>query len=233
MKRKPLDFASSHPLLVGTVLTPVGLKKLMAPASTVDLAEVRVDALLAAKVPLETISAALKQRRVPVLLTCRMQAEGGLYRWKAGERADALWTLLPHADAVDVELASRRELKTEIALARRLGKKVILSAHAIEKPVPAATLKKWASALHKEKPDVAKIAARIGTRADLRALATLLLNGSSQRWAVMGLGVHGASSRQVFAALGSALLYGYLDKPAAPGQPSAASLRPFRDAFAK
>lgn len=233
MKRKPLDFSGTRPLLAGTVLTPAGLAKIARPVPGIDLAEVRADALLAAKVPLELIAAALKKRTLPVLLTCRIPAEGGQHRWKAGERADALWTLLPHADAVDVELASVKELKTELALARRLGKKIVLSAHAIPKPVPAAALKKWAAALRKEKPDVAKIAARIETRADLRRLAALLLEEGTQRWAVMGLGAHGASSRQVFAALGSALLYGWLDKPAAPGQPSAAALRPFRDAFGK
>ncbi len=232
MKRRTLSFGTG-PLLAGTVLTAAGLKKILAPVPGIDLAEVRVDALLAAKVPLDVVAAALKRRALPVLLTCRIPAEGGHYSWKAGERADALWTLLPHVEAVDVELASVKELKTELALARRLGKKIVLSAHAIAKPVPAATLRKWAAALRREKPDVAKIAARIGTRADLRALAALLLEGTPQRWAVMGLGVHGASSRQVFAALGSALLYGYLDKPAAPGQPSAQSLRPFRDAFGK
>ncbi len=35
------------------------------------------------------------------------------------------------------------------------------------------------------------------------------------------LGPYAAQSRSVLAALGSRLVYGYLDEPAAPGQPSA------------
>jgi 3-dehydroquinate dehydratase-1 len=41
----------------------------------------------------------------------------------------------------------------------------------------------------------------------------------------MGVGPHAAQSRSVLAGLGSRLVYGYLDQPAAPGQPSAAAVR--------
>jgi 3-dehydroquinate dehydratase-1 len=41
----------------------------------------------------------------------------------------------------------------------------------------------------------------------------------------MGLGPHAAQSRSVLTALGSRLVYGYLDEAAAPGQPSAAEVR--------
>jgi 3-dehydroquinate dehydratase-1 len=43
--------------------------------------------------------------------------------------------------------------------------------------------------------------------------------------AVMGLGPYAAQSRSVLTALGSRLVYGYLDQAAAPGQPSAAEVR--------
>ena len=43
--------------------------------------------------------------------------------------------------------------------------------------------------------------------------------------AVMGLGPYAGQSRSVLTALGSRLVYGWLDKPAAPGQPSAAEVR--------
>jgi len=225
----PLRFPEGQPRLVGTIVTPRGLLKITRAAACADLAEIRVDALLEAGLALEEIERLLRRRKLPALLTCRIPAEGGRRAWKRDERIAAFEFLLPAADAIDVELASAVELKPVLSAARRQQKQVILSAHSIDKPVPAATLHRWVAAFHRAKPDVAKIAARIGNQDDLRALAALLLERPSrQRWAVMGLGRHGALSRHIFSALGSALLYGYLDEPAADGQPSAFALDRFR-----
>ena len=232
---RKLRLAAHSPLLVGTIVTARGLEKITAPrtarTSGHDLAEVRADALLKEGVPLDRIEKALRRRVLPVLLTCRIPAEGGLYPWRSGERGAVFQQLLPWTDAVDIELASLKELGAIVTAARLAKKKIVLSAHAIDKPVPPATLHKWVASLREAQPDVAKIAARIGSRADLQALARILLDrppGPHAHWAVMGLGPHGALSRHIFSALGSALLYGYLDEPAAPGQPSAFALDRFR-----
>jgi 3-dehydroquinate dehydratase-1 len=221
----PLRFTPGSTLLVETVVTPAGLKALRRKTASADLAEVRVDALLRAGLSAAKVLAALRGRALPILLTCRLPTEGGVYPWKKGERAAVLRLLLPQVEAIDVELASRQELRAEIALARRMGKKLVLSAHALAKPASEATLRRWVKGMKRARPDVAKIAAHLADAGDLRRLARLLFDHPGQRWAVMGLGPRGPHSRQIFAALGSALVYGYLDKPAAPGQPSAKALR--------
>ncbi|MDE1171386.1 MAG: type I 3-dehydroquinate dehydratase [Verrucomicrobium sp.] len=222
---KPLDF--SAPRVVGTVVTGAGLAKLARPPQGIGLVEVRADALLQDGLLLAEILHALRRRKVPVLLTCRIPEEGGLYAWERGERKETLRHLLPHAEAFDLELASLPSLKAEAAAARQAGKKLVLSVHSLaEAPSPAA-LRRWAAALRKARPDVAKIAAKAETAAHLRALARLFLEESERpgpAWAVMGTGPQAAASRIALGALGTALRYGYLDKPAAPNQPSAASL---------
>jgi 3-dehydroquinate dehydratase-1 len=72
---------------------------------------------------------------------------------------------------------------------------------------------------------ILKIAGHIASWRDLQRLAALLVNYPERQIAVMGLGPHAPQSRSVLAALGSRLVYGWLDKPAAPGQPSAADVR--------
>ncbi len=222
---------SAAPLIVATVTTARGLALLSKPAAVrgADLVEVRVDALLQAGLSLDAIEAALRRRALPVLLTCRIQAEGGVRAWKPGERTEAYAFLLHEAEAIDVELASQKELDGLLAAARQTGKAVILSAHSIPKPLRAAALRRLTAALRQARPTIAKIAARIDSRADLAALGRVLLEEKGkQPWAVMGVGPHGGLSREVLGALGSALVYGYLDQPAAPGQPEAKALAGFR-----
>ncbi len=213
------------PLFVGTVTTRRGLKLLTARIPEVDLIEVRLDALLAKGVDLENILDSLRRRKNPVLLTLRLPEEGGLYPWAIGERSALFTALLPDVDSIDVELAAIQELAPILALAKRSKTPVVLSAHSIHLPVALVTLKKWTAALRRARPEVAKIAVHVGDRADLAALARILLQDGRQKWAVMGLGPQGTLSRVVLGALGSTFLYGYLDAPAAPGQPSVKKLR--------
>ena len=59
---------------------------------------------------------------------------------------------------------------------------------------------------------ILKIAARIKSWRDLQQLAALLVNHPDWPLAVMGLGPYAAQSRSVLTALGSRLVYGYLDQ---------------------
>ena len=62
------------------------------------------------------------------------------------------------------------------------------------------------------------------SEADLETLRTLLLSDWQTPLCVIGMGDLGASTRISFAKMGSCLTYGYLDRPMAPGQISAAAL---------
>jgi 3-dehydroquinate dehydratase-1 len=218
-------FPASHPAVLGTVTTPSGLRRLAHKTLPAGAVEVRLDALLARKTPVEKIEAALKARKHPVLLTPRIPAEGGQHAWKLAARRDLCLRLLPHAEAIDIELATAHALAPVIAEARRTGKTVILSAHALKRPATPAQIARWTAQFDPQPRTILKVAAQIKSWRDLQQLAALLINHPGWSVAVMGLGPHAAQSRAVLTALGSRLVYGYLDQPAAPGQPSAAEVR--------
>lgn len=217
----------TSPQLVGTVTTPVGLRKLCAKTSPADLIEVRADVLLSGGMTVGQLSEAMAKRKHPVLLTLRLGAEGGAGTWAKGEREATFLLLMQHAEWIDLELASFRKMQSVAMAARRGKKKIVLSAHAINKPATAARFARWERdfAAHAREVAICKIAARIEKRADLHRLAGLMIREPRLPWALMGLGPDAAQSRAVLAGLGSRLAYGYLDEPAAPGQPSAAKLR--------
>jgi 3-dehydroquinate dehydratase-1 len=220
-----MKFPTHYPVVVGTVTAAEGLRLLARAKGPADLVEVRVDALLAEKVTLEKIEAALKRRRCPVLLTLRIPAEGGQVSWKAKARRETFLRLLPEVEAIDVELATAGAMAPVIEEARRLGKTVVFSAHAIARPASEAQVAKWVGGFDHRPGTILKIAARIKSWRDLQRLAALLVNRPEWPVAVMGLGPYAGQSRAVLAALGSRLVYGYLDRAAAPGQPSAAEVR--------
>src|ERR1700733_4091157 len=119
-----MKFPEAHPVVLGTVTTAVGLRLLAKRQAAPDALEVRVDALLAAKVSVEKIEAALRTKQQPVLLTLRIPTEGGQLVWKAKERRDIFLRLLPLVEAIDVELATARAMQPVIDEARRMGKAV-------------------------------------------------------------------------------------------------------------
>lgn len=209
------------PLVVGTLSTPAGLRRLRG-AEAADLVEVRGDALLQAGATVGQIHDAMAKRQTPVLLTLRTPEEGGARSWENAERIATFLLLMPAADAVDIELASFGKMRRVAAEAEKTGKRLVVSAHAIARPPTPGRLAAWERGFAAlEQAWCCKVAARADTLDDLRRLAALMIAQPRLPWAVMGLGTHAGLSRSVLAGLGSALVYGYLDAPAAPGQPSA------------
>jgi 3-dehydroquinate dehydratase-1 len=167
----------------------------------------------------------LRKRQRPVLLTLRIPPEGGHRPWKVAERRALYLRLLPEVEAVDVELATAKAMRPVVEEARKTRKTVVFSAHAIKKPATAAHFARWVGQYEHRPHTILKVAAQIRSWRDLQQLAALLVNHPDWPVAVMGLGPYAVRSRAVLAALGSRLIYGYLDEPAAPGQPSAADTR--------
>jgi 3-dehydroquinate dehydratase-1 len=220
-----VKFPDAYPVVLGTITTRSGLRYLARKRLSADAVEIRVDSLLATRVSVEEIETALQKRKHPVLLTLRIRAEGGQHTWKAAERRDLFLRLLPHAEAIDLELATARAMRVVVEEARRAGKTVVLSAHAIDQPASPAQIARWAGRFDPSPLTILKIAARIKSWRDLQQLAALLVNHPDWPIAVMGLGAYAGQSRGVLTALGSRLVYGYLDHPAAPGQPSVVQVR--------
>jgi 3-dehydroquinate dehydratase-1 len=227
-----MKFPAAHPAVIGSVTTLDGLSLLGAEQTPADAIEVRVDALLAQGVPVEQIESALEDRKHPVLLTLRIPDEGGHHPWEDGERNDLYERLLPFGEAIDIELATAPGLKSVVAAALATEKTVVLSAHAFLKSPPPEQFSQWLK-LHEafDPKTILKVAAHIDTWRDLQRLAALLVNYPEKQIAVMGLGPHAPQSRSVLAALGSRLVYGWIDHAAAPGQPSASEVRKMIEAL--
>lgn len=228
-----MTFPESYPAVVGVIATPAGLRLLKKKALPVDAIELRVDHMLANKVAVEEMEAALAKRLYPVLTTLRIPAEGGAWKWGAKERRELFLRLLPQVEAIDVELASVGAMKGVIAEARRLRKPVIFSAHSLQRPATPLIFARWLSQfeqawLQNFEPvpqTMLKVASQIKSWHDLKELAGLLVNHHEWPLVVMGTGPFGTQSRSVLTSLGSRLIYGYLDKSTAPGQPSAKEAR--------
>lgn len=222
------------PVYVGSVITPRGLRLLNRVKLPAQLIEVRVDELLAKGVTVDEIELALLKRAHPVLLTLRTREEGGAYTWRGSKREETFLHLLPFAELIDVELAETKAMRRVLQAAKKTGKSVILSAHSLDQPLSAAKMKALVASFAKHDIDCYKIAARVHDQDDIQQLASLLFHHQDHPWAVMGVGPLAAQTRLIFAVLGSRLAYGYLDSPAAPGQPSVAKLRsllaPFQNA---
>jgi 3-dehydroquinate dehydratase-1 len=219
-----MTFPSTCPAVVGVISTRDGLR-LLSRSVAADVIEVRADALLSAGVDVEEVESVLRTKTRPVLLTLRIAKEGGRYAWKTTSRRALFLRWLPLVEAIDVELVTVSTMAPVMEAAQRLQKTIVLSAHALDQPAGPSQFAAWVDQYASAPAGILKIAARIGSWRDLQQLAAVLVNYPEWQVAVMGIGPHAAQSRHVLAALGSRLVYGYLDTPSAPGQPSVSEVR--------
>jgi 3-dehydroquinate dehydratase-1 len=208
--------------IVGIADTPAALRRaLKLPPGTLDAIELRLDAI---ELRLDTFDSVPDPGalRVPVIATVRSPKEGGKNNLNARERASRYLALLDRVDAIDIELASRAEMKSVLDAARRAGRRIILSFHDFKgTPSGLRALQRKASAAG---ADVFKIAVTPRTAADFTALLELLDNPPLPT-SVMGMGPMGRASRLAAIACGSVLNYGWIERPNAAGQWSAVELR--------
>ena len=188
-----------------------------------DFLEFRLDSLGDAAAPLaEAVSAA----PVPAIITARHPAEGGDGALRIKARRMLLEDAFPHASAIDLELRSLLEGAADLAAAvKESGKLLILSSHDFEGTPSLDRLKDTIDTAADSGADVAKIASRISTPADLATLLQLVSDPAPIALSVMGMGSLGRVSRLLLAQCGSLLNYGYLAKENAPGQMSARRLK--------
>lgn len=217
------ELASGRAFVVATVHTSGGLRiATRLRAGEVDILELRIDALAD---ELNAVRRILPELGLPVLLTVRHPAEGGIGNLSSGSRRALFREFLPWASLVDVELRSAKEMREVIAVAKSQGTAVVLSNHHFRStPSPGRMLGLQRGAFSVG-ADVFKLAV---LTSDARALARLLeFSGrrSPGPRAMMGMGKFGQVSRLALASAGSALNYGYLDRPNAPGQWEARELK--------
>lgn len=218
----PRDFP---PLIVGSVADAATLRSLLQTGQKPDsdMLELRVDGLLRDMNP-EAI--ATVSWEMPMLLTVRTQEEGGLYPFTDTQRrAEMALRLLPHAAALDWEIAHLEEVPHLVEAAKKAGVPIIASAHDFEKTPQEDTLRELEIRARELGADVVKFAFALNCAEDMQVGVNLLRRASGPM-AVMGMGTLGPVSRLLYAQHGACLVYGYFgNAPTAPGQWSTTQFR--------
>lgn len=211
------------PLVVGTVHSQAGLRlaERLGPGD-VDLLEIRVDAL-ADKLP--GVRKLAANAKLPLLLTVRHPAEGGIGNLSPATRKKLLVEFLPSAAAVDVELRSARAMREVIASAKTQGIRVVISDHHFRRTPTLAQMRERRRRAFAAGADVFKLACLAENATTVARLLDFITDGKTGRVAAMGMGKFGQVSRLTLACAGSTLNYGYLDAPNAPGQWEARELK--------
>ncbi|MDQ3624037.1 MAG: type I 3-dehydroquinate dehydratase [Verrucomicrobiota bacterium] len=208
--------SSTSPQVVGTIPTPQALARaLTLKPGAVDLLELRVDHFVG---NLDLLRRALPRLRIPLIITVRHPREGGLHRLGRARRRDLYSEFLRAATWIDVELRSAEELAATVQAARTAGVKVILSAHHFHSTPGLPRLERLLEAAAEARADLFKVATRTDSIAEVKTLLRLLIDHPRSPMSVMGMGAKGRMTRLLFAALGSRLNYGFLDKVQVPGQ---------------
>lgn len=217
----------SSPLLpgqvVGSIIEPAALRELTGQnmKDRCDIVEFRADGFFSYSAEL---TSSMANCPCPALLTVRRPEEGGLHELTKSQRGDLIIRLLPHADLLDLEIASLAEFPEILELAKQHAIPVIASFHDFRGTPSADTLRAAAEQAVQHGAAAVKFATTLRNTADLATLA-LLQEQSAVPMATMGMGTMGRVSRLLLASLGSILNYGYLDRPTVPGQWPAARLR--------
>ncbi len=212
------------PRIVGTVHLKSELSKLpeLVEKQVVDILELRVDQLYQQGREVVTNSLVeMKEFQLPIIATIR-KGEG--YNFGEAERAELFGKLIPHVDAIDIELGA--EIRDEvIERAKSHNKSVILSEHNLIETPSDEEIENLLSGLSSSGADILKIALFANSSDDIARLMSLTLKHSMKYALVaMSLGNLGTISRIIAPFFGSCLSYGYIEKPVIPGQSNLPSL---------
>ena len=186
-----------------------------------DLLELRIDTFAQRDTRelvrrLERLRALKEARTIPLIITVRSKAEGGLYAIADKKRLEIFKALIPFADYVDIELSSRTILKDVVRAAKRAGPSVIISYHNFTSTPGAARLRTIIGRARGAGADIVKLATTAKHPKDTKTLAAVLLE--DPKLIVIAMGPLGVSTRVFFPTLGSLMTYGSLTKTTAPGQ---------------
>ncbi len=160
----------------------------------------------------------------PWILTARHPREGGRGELSTAQRKALLLRLLPGADFLDVELRSMRGLREVRAEAAARNISRIASFHDFSTTPPPSYMRCLAIRAVVSGASIFKLATWTGKPGDIVRMLNFLPR-SPIPLAAMGMGPLGFSSRLLFGSCGSALNYGWLDRPNVPGQWPALELK--------
>jgi 3-dehydroquinate dehydratase-1 len=180
-----------------------------------DVVEVRLDKTGRPENWLERCGA-IEAGGKPVLLTVRLQQEGGDWIHDDETRFKIYMEALPHISAIDVELRSAwgERLAKEAADAEKI---CVISYHDFHRTPPLAELEDVVEQAHCHSA-AAKVATFIQSPDDVEVLCKLLEKKRTRPVCAIAMGEAWKETRITFPRLGSWLTYGYLDRLTAPGQ---------------
>jgi 3-dehydroquinate dehydratase-1 len=158
----------------------------------------------------------IKELGLPVIITNRMKKEGGAWKGSESRRIQELTSLIPIADAVDIELCAGKK-DVVVNEARRQGKKVIISTHDFLNTPDSAIMSGFIRESFNAGADIAKLAVMPHSLDDVLHLLDVTLHSSGPVCAI-AMGEIGKHSRIMALLYGSVMTYGYVDIPVAPGQ---------------
>jgi 3-dehydroquinate dehydratase-1 len=158
----------------------------------------------------------MKKTGLSVIITNRMKQEGGAWKGTEDERIRTLVSLLPIADAVDIELCAR-DRDAVVKKARTTGKTVIISTHDFQKTPVNEVMKGMIRDSIAAGADIAKLAVMPNSLSDVLRLFDVALHAEGDV-CVIAMGNTGRHSRVVAPLYGSVMTYGYVEKATAPGQ---------------
>lgn len=215
--------APPSPQIVGVIFTRTDLRRAGQMRNPPDLFELRLDALFAKN---EMGKAALRNLRVPLIITARHPREGGLNHLSSRERRALLLRFLPLAAYVDIELRAAGTLRAILEEARAKNIRTILSFHDFQETPSRARLDEIARAAQSLGADVLKIATRTDTPIQLaRLLDFFQRERLEMKIAAMGIGTLGKTARRELFRQGSILNYAHLGRNGIAGQPSLREIR--------
>lgn len=190
----------------------------------VDVIELRVDMFssLDPRHIAGTFTKARDRFGKPLLATVRHVREGG--QQKVEDRLSIYRLAAPLSDALDVEIFSGETMRSVHALVADTPVLLIGSYHCFEATPDEDVLEEIVVKGREQGADIVKIAAMARSREDVMRLLFLAARHRGEGIIALSMGDEGLASRVVGPLFGSLLTYGYISRPSAPGQLSAAEL---------
>ncbi|MFD0200791.1 MULTISPECIES: type I 3-dehydroquinate dehydratase [Saccharothrix] len=183
----------------------------------VDVAELRIDRFSRTDVG-HVLAQVRAFEGLPVLATVRSAAEGGGWSGAEEARLELFREVAPLVDAVDVELSSDGIVADVIAAAHAHDALAVVSYHNFDHTPDTSELDRIARAAKEAGADIVKISTMATKAADLKVLASLLVNAGDTEMIVIAMGEIGTASRIFFPALGSRLTYTFIGHQPTSGQ---------------
>ncbi len=183
-----------------------------------DMVEVRLD--LEVGDPFGALKEVRLATSKPIIATNRLATEGGGFKGSERERIEMLRRASDYADYLDIEL--RAELRDE--LMERVDKPFIVSYHDFNGMPDLEGMKSILEEMKGTGAAIAKIAVTPSSLKDNLKILVFLLE-ADMPLCMIAMGEMGRHLRAVAPLYGSALTYGYVSQPTAPGQMSISELR--------